>query len=381
MTAAPSLARPAAVKKAVLLPDHAFFVRLVPVSPAADPAELPALVENALEGLSPFAVAQLCYGYFCPPGAARVLVYAAYRRRFTVADAEQWAAADAVLPAFAACLGLAPDRPRALLLNGPDFVTALGWDGRDPVPAFVQTRAVPAEASVEDRTAAKAELTALLRGFPDPVEVAVPEGTSSRIGDNDLQFTVGGAPARFAPGLLDAIDVRDKEELAVRRRNRARDDLLWRVFLGCAAAVGLAALLQLGVEGGRLWLKSRTLQISAQAPAVEEIETKRALANRIDELSTRRLLPLEMVSAAGERIPGSSIQFLRTSTKGLYVLEIEGQTNATTDVFRFQAALKELPVCERVELGQTTDRGGITRFVLTVTFKPGALKPAAATTP
>ena len=53
-----------------------------------------------------------------------------------------------------------------------------------------------------------------------------------------------------------------------------------------------------------------------------------------------------------------------------------GQTNAPPDVFNYQAALKELPACEQVEIGQTTARGGITRFTLTVTFKPEALRPA-----
>jgi hypothetical protein len=63
-------------------------------------------------------------------------------------------------------------------------------------------------------------------------------------------------------------------------------------------------------------------------------------------------------------------------TKGLYELEIEAQTNATPDVFNYQAVLKDLPACDRVELGQTNDRGGVTRFTLTITFKPEALRPA-----
>jgi hypothetical protein len=83
-----------------------------------------------------------------------------------------------------------------------------------------------------------------------------------------------------------------------------------------------------------------------------------------------------MMEIVNEKRP-KTIQFLRVATKGLYQLEIEGQTSATPDVFNYQAALKELPACERVDLGQTNDRGGVTRFTLTVTFKPEALRPAA----
>jgi hypothetical protein len=142
------------------------------------------------------------------------------------------------------------------------------------------------------------------------------------------------------------------------------------------AAIAAAAVLQLGLQGGRLWLKSQAFRASAQAPAVQKIETAQGLANRIEELSDRRLMPVRMMEIVNEKRP-KTIQFLRVATKGLYQLEIEGQTSATPDVFNYQAALKELAACERVDLGQTNDRGGVTRFTLTVTFKPEALRPAA----
>jgi hypothetical protein len=217
-------------KRAVLLPDHAFFVRVVPLAAGTAPAEVPAQVELALEGLTPFSVAQLCYGYFAAPGADRVLVYAAYRRRFTVEDAEAWTEADVVLPAFAACLGLAPARSQALLVTGPDFITSIAWDGRDAVPAAVRTRTFGADAPAGERAAAEAELVAQLKDFPAPATVAAPTETVSRIGDSGLEFSVGGLASRFDSAQLDAIDVRDKAELAARRRDRARDLLLWRAF-------------------------------------------------------------------------------------------------------------------------------------------------------
>jgi hypothetical protein len=52
------LAAPAP-KKVVLLPDHAFFVRMVPLAGGATAADVRAQVELALEGLSPFPVSHL----------------------------------------------------------------------------------------------------------------------------------------------------------------------------------------------------------------------------------------------------------------------------------------------------------------------------------
>ena len=366
-----------ATQKVVLLPDHAFFVRVAPLTPGTAPADVAAQVELALEGMSPFPVPHLLYGYFHRPGSSRVLIYAAYRRRFTVDDAAEWADAEAVLPALAVWLGLPLAGARALLVNGADFVTALGWDGPDPVPAVVATRQLAPDAAPEERAAAQAALTAQLAGLPAPVAVAAVTGTVSRVGEEELAFAAAGRVARFAVADLDALDVRDKAELAARRRERTRDRYLWRAFQAGMGAVALAAALELGLAGAGLWLKARAARAAAQAPAVEAIETKNSLASRIEELSANRLLPLEMISLAGSKLQGTNIQFLRTSTKGLYTLEIEGQTNSTPDVNNYQTALRELPACDHVELGQTTDRGGITRFVLTITFKPGAV-PAAA---
>ena len=197
MSVLPSLKTSASVrKKVVLLPDHAFFVRVVALAAGTLPAEVPGQVELALEGLTPFSAAQLCYGYFAAPGADRVLVYAAYRRKFTVEDAAAWAEADVVLPVFAACLGLAPDQPQTLLVTGPDCITAIGWDGRDAVPAVVRTRPFEADAPAGGRAAIEAELAASLKGFPAPVKVAAPTESASRIGDRGLEFRAGDFVSR-----------------------------------------------------------------------------------------------------------------------------------------------------------------------------------------
>ena len=65
--------------RVVLLPDHRFFVRAVPVTEGAAAPEVANEVELALETLSPFPPAQLYYGYFWTPGADRALVFASYR--------------------------------------------------------------------------------------------------------------------------------------------------------------------------------------------------------------------------------------------------------------------------------------------------------------
>ncbi len=329
-------------KKIVLLPDHAFFVRLVPLASGTADEAIPAQAELALEGLSPFPPAQLCYGWFHAPGSERLLVCAAYRRRFTVADAASWADADAVLPSFAAWLGLAPSEPLALLVAGPGFLTALGWNGQDAVPSVVATRPLADDATAEERASARAHLAAQLAGLPAPVEIGAPAGTESSAGDEVAVFSSGPFTSRLATAQLDALDVRDKVELVSRRRERERDLRLWRIFAGCLAALVLAIVLEVALQGGRLWLRGRTALAAAQAPAAKAIETRRSLAARIDELSTRRLMPIRMLEIVNEKRP-RTIQFMRAATKELYTLEIEGRTNATPDVFTTRPCSRTFP--------------------------------------
>ena len=337
-------------------------------------------MELALESLSPFPVAQLCHGFFHPPGADRVLVYAAYRRRFTVDDAASWAEADAVVPAFVTLLDPARVERRALLLEGTDFLTALGWDGRDAVPAVVATRQIAPDAPAEERAVARAELVAQLKGFSPPTEVTAPADTASSLGEEGLAFRTGDQTVRFNAAQLDALDVRNKDELAGRRKLRARNLILWRAFAGCAAALVLAAALELGLAGVRLWQQSRDAITTAQAPVALEIETKQKLADRIEELSTRRLLPIRMLEIVNEkRAKGSPIFFTRVVARDLYTLIIDGRTTITPEVANYEAAVRALPEVESMEPrgGNLQSRGGTATFSYTIKFKAEALRAPA----
>jgi hypothetical protein len=54
----------------------------------------------------------------------------------------------------------------------------------------------------------------------------------------------------------------------------------------------------LALFGAGLWQRTRVAKVAAQQGTVEHVMGEQELASRIDDLSTKRLLPLEMVSAA-----------------------------------------------------------------------------------
>ena len=363
--------------KVALLPDALFFTRAFPVAAGTTAAQAAEQAELALEGISPFPPAQLYHGFFWAPGAERVLVFAAYRRRLTREQLTEWDGAALVLPVFAALLGIEVQPATTLLVPSAEGLTAIHWD-RGPVPSAVQFRSLLPEASDADRGLVRDELLRQLPGSRQVIELAAaPVAESAGRGGDEFVFRSGEHLSRLSAAQAAAMDVRDKTELTALRRARARDLALWRVFVGSIAAIVLMLLGLVALAGEGFWQKTRDARVTAQQPVVDQIMTAQSLATRIDELSTKRLLPLEMISIASEKKP-PAIQFLRATTNGLYTLTVDAQTYAPNDVAVFRSALGDLPACQTIEVRDQRTRDNLMTFTLVITFRPEALKPATS---
>jgi hypothetical protein len=337
-------------------------------------------VELALESLSPFPLAQVYFGYFWPEGADRALAYAAYRRRFTVEQVEGWRGVEHVVPTFAAVLGIPAEPATTLILASAEGLTAAHWD-RGPVPASVHYQPLPPDAPEEERAAARARLLRAAGESARVIDVGAPP-LPVGAGERELAFTVGDLRSVIPAGVADALDVRDKAELAALARARHRDMLLWRVALGAVAACLLMALGEVALFGAGLWEKTRLAKVAAQKPTVAHIMGEQELASRIDDLSTKRLLPLEMISAAAPEVAEPkappSIQFLHATANTLDSIQIEAQTSNAGEIAGYKTALEQAPGIERVEIRDQRARDNVVTFLLVITFKPGALAPAAS---
>jgi hypothetical protein len=137
--------------------------------------------------------------------------------------------------------------------------------------------------------------------------------------------------------------------------------------------------------GGRAWQQVRMRQYNAQKPLVDKIAKVHELTNRIEDLQTKRLLPLEMVTQivgeANERVP-PDILFTRMHTEqsqGLYTLVVDAKTQNPPQINAYEAAVKNLPSVQSAMVSNIQTTGSSASFRITVTFKPEALKPAATT--
>jgi hypothetical protein len=371
--------------KVALLPDGLFFTRPLTVTAGATPAEAAAQIELALETVSPFPLTQLYYGYYWRPGSQHAFVFAAYRRRFMTEQTEAWAGAALVLPAFAALLGAKVEPATTVVLASAEGLTAVHWGSGD-VPSGVVFRSFPpppadgAEVSAEQQTAERKRLRdELVRSFEGSrrvIELDAAPAAQPSDRDRDFTFRCGELTSRLPADLTTALDVRDKGDLAALRGAQTRDVLFWRVTLGCAAAFLLLAVGELALQGGKQWQKVRAAKQRAQQPLVEKIMSSQALAHRIDELATKRLLPFEMISVLVEK--KGAIDFLGAYTrpeKGIYTIFIDAKTSNPSQVPVFKTTVKDLPICENVESLNEQTRNQVTTFTLAVTFKPDAIKP------
>lgn len=364
--------------KLALLPDSMFFTRTVLVAAGATPAEVAAQVELALEALSPFPVTQLYHGHFWKPGGERAFAFAAYRRRFTSEQTATWAGAELVLPTFAATFGAEVAPATTLVLVAPEGLTGVHWES-GAMPAKVIFRPLAPEATDEDRARTREELLRAIGGSKSVIDLPTPPVAKAKRSDDELVFQSGGFVSNLPAAVASTMDVRDKAQLAQLRQAQLRDLWMWRTALGCAAALLLFLVGEFALLGGNnIWQKARLAKVKAERPAVEKVRNDQNFVARLEELATRRLLPFEMITIVSGKKP-EGIQFTRTTTSGLDTLIIEGQTANAAELIAYKNALLSDPACDKAISKEGTGNN-MTTFTLTVTFKPGALKPTTPAT-
>jgi hypothetical protein len=366
--------------RVALLPDHLFFTRTVPVAPDSPvgkkgvSAEVTSQVELALESLAPFALEHMYHGYYWAPGSSHALVYAAYRRRFTAEQSSAWEGAELVVPAFATLFGAAVQPSTTAVLAADGGFTAVHW-GEGPVPSQVRFEPIPPEATDEDRARIRGELLRAVGESKVVADLASPPAAEANNSEKEIVFRSGDVVSRLPSGAASAMDVRDKGDLAALRRAHLRDLVIWRGGIGCIAALIVMGLVLVGLKGGELWQGTRLRMVKLQQPVVDNIMTAQDLTTKIADLTTKRLLPVEMLESVHPAHFKTSIQFVRASTDGLYTLVAVAKTSNPAEVNAYLSGVQALPSCETASVEPQGSTNGITTFTLRVTFKPGSLKP------
>ncbi len=370
--------------RVVLLPDGLFFIRIIPVTLDGEGSigisqeqQVSSQVELALEAASPFPLANLYYGHLWVSGASHALIYASYRRRFTAEQTQAWVGADLICPAFIALAGAQTDPATTLLLNSSEGLTAIHWTS-ERVPKKVLFQPIAPDATEEQRSVLR---TDLLRKFESLkiIETSSQANAGWDSSEGDIKFSTEQLHATLNVSELKQADVRDKAELQAILKGKARDRILWNFVVGIVVFFVLLGVCELALIGGGFWQNTRRIKLNIQAPLVGEIMNRQEIANRINDLSTRRLLPIEMIEAISPKKKAYSIYFSSVATSGLYGLTVEAQTPNAGEIKSYENDLRGLPSCQNVIIKNTQSRNNITTFTLVITFVPSALKSNSPT--
>jgi len=367
---------------AALLPNSRFFTRIVPITEEAAVVEQ---VDLALETLSPFPLTQLYHGHFWQAGAPYALVFAAYRKRFLGEETQLWPADEIVMPAFAIALAVPAAAGTTRVSLATDSIAVLHWADDTGVPTQAVIEPLDPALPEGDRTAAREQLLRNL-GLGTSVEDWSQAELLSMSDSGDLTFNVSGQEIKIRAELAAALDVRDKFELAERSRLHRRDIWLWRTVQAAAA------LLVLCVVGAVMLQLSQTKYAQLQAQykkndkPVQEAKENESTVNEIEQRTTHRYTPLEMLSLVTKTRPDNTVftqtNFLPINGAGASVLQATFRTISVSETETLKNALKALPEVADVtepklpqQQGATPDGVPLWTDTLNITFQPDAVKP------
>ena len=360
-----------------LLPDAFFFFRRIELPPGTVGEERDALIELTLEECSPFPLPQMAYGYYAPEGAARVLAFAAYRKKVETKAGKALEESDFVLPALVAALDSGTTAERTVLVETGDSLTLLVFAAGDPVPVHVVARY-----RGEDRRnpAGPEEIEALYRA------VSLPRGDRPEnlcrhpawAGWETKQAVwiwngPAGEDARpvksaFTRRTLERLDIREKGFLAERRQQRRTAARLRRGFYSLVVLLLFLFIGELALGGGQVLLSRFQNEVAERAQRVQRIQEEDVFANRMQEISENRLVPFVMLEFVN-RLRPRSITFSRAEATGNMTLDIVASTPNNADLLRFADALEEAEAIERAEVSNQSVRDGQTTFRMTIRFR------------
>ncbi len=378
----------------LLLPSHLFFVRTLELPPGVSAEEITSFVELSLEQMSPFALNQLYYGYYQPPGGSHVLVFAAYRKQLADIDAsEEWIGAEIVLPAFASVLGSRGEereKPLLVFLDNGIETTAIYWAAGGELPEKVVSRRHEIAEGGPSASQIREDLRKKLGGLPSTVVTNDLRNPRGRFHEKNLVFEFGpeepgrekekereGAASIARPAFL-TMDVRDKVFLLATRRARRQNRMIWGGVLVILAAFFILAVFEGVLFAGEKILATRAKQIEEIQPEVTRIMREEELAVRLEELNGQQLLPFEILSYLNRHRP-AAIYYTRYVTDGLNSFQIEAETPKSDAIDRFKRVLENDEALERIEIrGLRLAANGRSSFTLLGSIRADRLRAFAS---
>ncbi len=374
----------------LLLPGEYFFTRMIELPEAIESTDIEQFAELSLEGISPFPLEHLFWGFHYDDGSPHILVYAAHRERLRKNGYEDLENHEHVFPDFLANRQKGPERPGITFFYHGATLNALYHNPGSGVPVKVHSKVLP-EPELKDEDLLQ-HREALLKSLDRSNFEASDEVQAATIAEGKA----GGKPQLFYRKVNEAetgwqrndalhdlpestrwqADVRDKGFLRKERKALATSGKVWLAAVGAGIAAVLLLLLQLGIVTGNVWNKSRQNKIEEQSEEFAYVEERQNLSEKIDQYVQQELKPFEMLSLLNVGRP-KIIHFTEASANSFNQLTVEGEGNNVEAVNNYTQSLRNSQGISSVE-SKVRSTQGKARFTLQITFdeQPAETEPS-----
>ena len=375
--------------KVLLLPGDCFFSQSFLLPEGIERKDIRQFAELSLEGISPFPLANLCWGYLSHPSSPHVIVYASYLERLRDQGYEDLDQFHQVFPGFITRFGQTYERATISFLFENGSLSALFYQQNNPVPEKIISHPLGEE---RPDSSALLDIRELLIKTEETSgyipEEGVWVGIDHRIGaEGMVQFRhrpEGGndrsdASSQFSPPALDErsvwnVDVRSHVFSRQTFRARRTSRRLWQGAVAAMIAAAILLVAETSTFATNIWTHSREKQIEARAEEALRIESRFDLLQKIDQFAQRGIKLFEMLDILNSRRP-ASVHFTRTSSDTYNHVTVQGLGTNVEEVNRYGEQLLSLPIIADANI-QVVSRRGKAPFSMRVSFQELPASPS-----
>jgi len=376
-------------RKVLLVPGEIFYCHSSTLPPEITDSEIDQFVELSLEGLSPFPLDQLSWGYLRDEKTSLILIYAAYRESINKLDVENFDQYYHVLPSFITINGVSFDEPSITFIAENNSISALTFSAHSTVPENIFTVSLE---NIDNSDASllkvKNSILVSLKNEGYKIDNSIYLGTSALVDsddkiqfkhrlvsgefDSDLNSTATSLPMDEKKLWVADIRASSFKLKASRRRNYSR--YLWSSTQLAGIAASLFLLLQFIFMMTDTWSDFRVDKVAARSDEVAVIEQKNNLLLRIEQIAQNELKPFEMLATMNLKRP-SSIYFTQAVSDSLNQIQVDGAASNVEVVNRYMENLRDLPLVSDAKIKKIVSRSGNAPFTVVVTFNPSPFNP------
>ncbi len=360
-------------------PGHVFFCRRIEIPADVADGEREGYLHLKLEGISPFPLDHLQYGYCLDSSKEYAFIYSGYRRSFDNVDITEWSKQEVVVPEFSVGILTGKDaQGTPLLLVSNSSITYFEFDELSELPCYFESfgRGLTEEGDVRSAKEDLVEITNRLQGrLGESVPRIWITDTEIKIEQKKFEFQATESDRLISTQVdretLWGMDLRDPESIVHARQEEQRNVLIWRIVLGMAAALALLVFGELLWFGERTYLNLRQDWNQEQAPIVERIISQETTINELMSFQDSDLVPFDMLVAIQPFLT-DAVWFTKVETNGTSGLKVFANATSNGQVNQFKTRLERFVKIDSVQLENIQSRPDGATFTAFLNFKTGS---------